>query len=140
MFWLNLISSDQLCKTLEETSFRSMAQALPMVKKMVSSLVTSGSKVPRWVLTNFKDPNVELEINTKDVEELKTSLDELKNDENMKLRKFADNNPILPILKGGRISFKTFQKKVSIFTFYSSHIWFYCQCLMRAKCRKYLYK
>ena len=78
MFWLNLISSDQLCKTLEETSFRSMAEALPMVKKMVSSLVTSGSKVPRWVLTNFKDPNVELEINTKDVEELKTSLDELK--------------------------------------------------------------
>ena len=55
-----------------------MADALPMVKKMVTNLVESGSKVPTWVLTNFNDPNVELEVNTPDVEELKSSMNELK--------------------------------------------------------------
>ena len=49
-----------------------------MVKKMVTNLVESGSKVPTWVLTNFNDPNVELEVNTPDVEELKSSMNELK--------------------------------------------------------------
>ena len=55
-----------------------MADALPMVKKMVTNLVESGSKVPTWVLTNFNDPDVQLEINTPDVEELKSSMNELK--------------------------------------------------------------
>ena len=49
-----------------------------MVKKMVTNLVESGSKVPTWVLTNFNDPDVQLEINTPDVEELKSSMNELK--------------------------------------------------------------
>ena len=70
-----------------------------MVKKMASSLVTSGSKVPRWVLTNFKDPKVELEISTKDVEELKMSLDELK---------YGGGGDIWEqVLKGERNFFKT---------------------------------
>jgi len=56
----------------------SMAQALPMVKKMVSSLVKSGSKIPRWVLTDFKDPDVKLVRITTDVEDLKSGLDDLK--------------------------------------------------------------
>ena len=55
-----------------------MAQALPMVKKLVTSLVESGSKVPRWVLTNFKDPDVELVTSTGEVEILREMLDELK--------------------------------------------------------------
>ena len=49
-----------------------------MVKKMVTSLVDSGTKVPRWVLTNFKDPEVELVISATEVEELREKLDELK--------------------------------------------------------------
>ena len=55
-----------------------MAQALPMVKKMVTSLVESGTKVPRWVLTNFKDPDVDLVTSTEEVEHLREMLDELK--------------------------------------------------------------
>ena len=55
-----------------------MAEALPMVKKMVTNLVESGSKVPKWVLTNFNDPDVELVISTSDVEELRSSLNNLK--------------------------------------------------------------
>ena len=123
MFWLNLISSDQLCKTLEETSFRSMAPALPMVKKMVSSLVTSGSKVPRWVLTNFKDPNVELEINTKDVEELKTSLDELK---------YGGGGDIWEqVLKGERNFFKTVSKNQRFQPSYFTHSWITTKSLIQ---------
>ena len=49
-----------------------------MVKKMVTGLVESGTKVPRWVLTNFKDPEVELVISATEVEELREMLDELK--------------------------------------------------------------
>ena len=55
-----------------------MAQALPMVKKMVSNLVKSGSKVPKWVLTDFKDPDVQLVKSTTDVEDLKSGLNNLK--------------------------------------------------------------
>ena len=55
-----------------------MAKALPMVKKMVTSLVDSGTKVPRWVLTNFKDPDVKLVTSATEVEELREKLDELK--------------------------------------------------------------
>ena len=55
-----------------------MAQALPMVKKTVTSLVDSGTKIPRWVLTNFKDPAAEMVTSTTDVEHLRSSLDELK--------------------------------------------------------------
>ena len=55
-----------------------MAQALPMVKKMVTDLVESGTKVPRWVLTNFKDPDADLVTSTEEVEHLREKLDELK--------------------------------------------------------------
>ena len=47
-----------------------------MVKKMVSDLVDSGSKVPRWVLTNFKDSNVELVTSTDNVDDLRSSLND----------------------------------------------------------------
>ena len=57
--------------------FRSMAQALPMVKRMVQDLVDSGSKVSKWVLTNFKDPNVELVTSTNNVDDLRSSLNAL---------------------------------------------------------------
>ena len=49
-----------------------------MVKKMVSNLVKSGSKVPKWVLTDFKDPDVQLVKSTTDVEDLKSGLNNLK--------------------------------------------------------------
>ena len=49
-----------------------------MVKKMVTGLVESGTKVPRWVLTNFKDPDAELVTSATEVEELRDRLDELK--------------------------------------------------------------
>ena len=49
-----------------------------MVKNLVKSLIESGSTVPTWVLTSFNDPDVELVINTSDVEELRSSLNNLK--------------------------------------------------------------
>ena len=55
-----------------------MAQASPMVKKMIKDLVKTATKIPTWVLTSFKDPDVALVKKTKDEEELKTSLDSLK--------------------------------------------------------------
>ena len=54
-----------------------MAQALPMVKKMIFDLVKKATKIPTWVLTSFNDPAVKLVKKTNDVEELKTSLDSL---------------------------------------------------------------
>ena len=59
------------------TIFSSMAQALPMVKKMVSMLVENAPKIPKWVLTSFRDPAVTVEKETSDVEELRKSLDSL---------------------------------------------------------------
>ena len=55
-----------------------MAQALPMVKKMIVDLVKNAPKIPTWVLTQFKDPVVKLVITTSDVELLKSGLDSLK--------------------------------------------------------------
>ena len=57
---------------------RSMAKAIPLVKKMILKLVESRSKIPMWVLTSFNDPEVKLVKNTSDVEELRSSLKELK--------------------------------------------------------------
>ena len=54
-----------------------MAQALPMVKKMIVDLVKNAPKIPTWVLTQFKDPVVKLVRKTSDVEELKSDLDSL---------------------------------------------------------------
>ena len=38
---------------LTNTLFRSMAKALPMVKKTILKLVESRSEIPRWVLVSF---------------------------------------------------------------------------------------
>ena len=59
------------------TTFSSMAKALPMVKKMVSMLVENAPKIPKWVLTSFRDPAVTVEKETSDVEDLRKSLDSL---------------------------------------------------------------
>ena len=55
-----------------------MAEALPMVKKMIKDLVKTATKIPTWVLTSFNDPDVALVKKTKDEEEFKTSVDSLK--------------------------------------------------------------
>ena len=60
-----------------QQNFRSMEAAIPMVKKSISDLVKSAPKIPTWVLTSFKDPEVKLVRKTTDVEELKTDLDAL---------------------------------------------------------------
>ena len=58
-------------------NFRSMVEALPMVKKMIADLVKKGTKLPTWALTSFKNPDVKFVRKTEDVEELKTDLDAL---------------------------------------------------------------
>ena len=55
-----------------------MAKALPMVKEMISKLIESRSKIPTWVLTSFNDPVVKFRKKTKDVEELRSSLNRLR--------------------------------------------------------------
>ena len=66
-----------MCAWKSQHNFRSMEAAIPMVKKSISDLVKSAPKIPTWVLTSFKDPDVELVRKTTDVEELKTDLDAL---------------------------------------------------------------
>ena len=55
-----------------------MAEALPMVKKMIREMVKKATKIPTWVLTSFNDPFVKLEIKTKDVKKLLKKTDALK--------------------------------------------------------------
>ena len=55
-----------------------MAPALDMVKKMILKLIESRSKIPTWVLTSFNDPDVDVRKETKDVEELRSALKELR--------------------------------------------------------------
>ena len=54
-----------------------MAPALDMVKKMILKLIESRSKIPTWVLTSFKDPDVDVRKETNDVEELRSALNQL---------------------------------------------------------------
>ena len=49
-----------------------------MVKKMILKLIETSSKIPTWVLTGFNDPLVKLVKKTKDVEELRSGLDQLR--------------------------------------------------------------
>ena len=63
---------------LTRAFLRSMAKALPRVKEMISKLIESGSKIPTWVLTSFRDPDVDVRKETDDVEELSSAVDELK--------------------------------------------------------------
>ena len=71
-----------------------MIEALPMVKKMINDLVKNGTKIPTWVLTSFKDPDVKLVRKTADVEELKTDLDALDHNGNRR------DDPEEQVLKG----------------------------------------
>ena len=49
-----------------------------MVKKMISKLIETSSKIPNWVLTSFNDPLVKLVKKTTNVEELRSGLDQLR--------------------------------------------------------------
>ena len=53
-----------------------------MVKEMISKLIESSSKIPTWVLTSFNDrpndPVAKLRKKTKDVEELRSGLNQLR--------------------------------------------------------------
>ena len=60
-----------------QQNFRSMIEALPMVKKMIADLVKTAPKIPTWVLTSFKDPDVKLVRKTNDVKDLETDLNAL---------------------------------------------------------------
>merc|ERR1712055_727894 len=42
----------------------SMQKSLPLVKATILNLVDSGSDIPKWVLTDFNDPNVHVVIET----------------------------------------------------------------------------
>ena len=55
-----------------------MAKALPTIKKLISKLVESRSKIPTWVLTSFNDPDVKLVKKTNNVKELRSGLKQLK--------------------------------------------------------------
>ena len=55
-----------------------MAAAIPRVQEMISKLIESGSKIPTWVLTSFRDPDVDVRKETNDVEELRSALKELR--------------------------------------------------------------
>ena len=59
-------------------TFSSMVEALPMVKQMISDLVKNAPKIPTWVLTHFKDPQVKIVKITSEAEELKSGIDSLK--------------------------------------------------------------
>jgi len=63
---------------LTRAFLRSMAKALDMVKKMILKLIESRSKIPTWVLTSSNDPDVDVLKETKDVEELRSALKELR--------------------------------------------------------------
>ena len=74
-------------------NFRSMTEALPMVKEMINDLVKNGTKIPTWVLTYFKDPEVKFVKKTEDPEELKRDIDALKhNGRNILINCFIHNN------------------------------------------------
>ena len=79
-----------------QQNFRSMIEALPMVKKMIADLVKTAPKIPTWVLTSFKDPEVKLVRKTADVEELKTDLDALDHKGDWR------DDPKEPVLKGNQ--------------------------------------
>ena len=66
-----------MCAWESQYNFRSMEAAIPMVKKSISDLVKSAPKIPTWVLTSIKDPEVKLVKKTADVEELKRDIDAL---------------------------------------------------------------
>ena len=54
-----------------------MEKGLPLVKGAISELVSSGSGITTWVLTDFNDPNVGLMRVTHDVDDLILVLNQL---------------------------------------------------------------
>ena len=54
-----------------------MAKSIPLVKATILNLVKSGSNIPKWVLTSFKDPNANVVSETADVEQLKLAVQNL---------------------------------------------------------------
>ena len=48
-----------------------MAEAIPMVEKMISNLVKNAPRIPEWILTSIKDPSLKLKRKTRNVEALK---------------------------------------------------------------------
>ena len=57
--------------------FSSMAQALPMVKRMINDLVKEAKKIPTWILTSFKGPAIKLIRKTRKVKVLEKAVDAL---------------------------------------------------------------
>ena len=54
-----------------------MGRAIPLVKKTILNLVKSGSNIPKWVLTNYNDPDANVVSETADVEQLKLAVQNL---------------------------------------------------------------
>merc|ERR1719158_771034 len=121
----------------------SMEAAIPMVKKSIADLVKSAPKIPTWVLTSIKDPDVKLVKKTADVEELKREVDALDHKGNWRddpeeqvlkgievtLDAMPNNGVILVVTDAGSkqlklersITKKSLEKNIKIyFTFYPS--------------------
>ena len=79
--------------------FSGMIQDLPLVKKMVKSLVKAGSKVHLWVLVSIKDPEVEVISITTKHKDIESSLDKLK---------YGGGGDLQEQVLKGENSFKTF--------------------------------
>ena len=54
-----------------------MGIAIPFVKATILSLVKSGSNIPKWILTEFNDPKVNVVLETPSSEELKLAVQNL---------------------------------------------------------------
>ena len=57
-----------------------MGIALALVQQTITSLVNSGSQIPKWILTNFKGggQGVKVDLVTEDPEQLKRAVQSLK--------------------------------------------------------------
>ena len=56
----------------------SMGIAIPLVKQTILNLVrSSGSKIPKWILTAVNDPGANVQIETEDPVALETSVQAL---------------------------------------------------------------
>ena len=54
-----------------------MGIAIPFVKATILNLVKSGSNIPKWILTEFNDPKVNVVLETPSSEELKLAVQNL---------------------------------------------------------------
>ena len=57
-----------------------MGIALPLVQRTITSLVNSGSQIPKWILTEFKGgpEGVKVDLVTEDPEQLKRAVQSLR--------------------------------------------------------------